>query len=469
MVSLVSFAMVLYLATALGVGGSTELVGVDALALDLDRFSMDRLEGHAEEGGCWMAMATAWVAKLMLVAFRTVVVSASIVRSSGVKAGVLCVMMVVNMCPPFAEAVCVHCHGNVDGCTGSASCPLMTGIKNNTAALVAAGVAVLTVSKVLPTRIVRALPRSVLDAIRARYNTPSAAFDFTGKDEAEVFEAALHGHVSCDEATIWLQKQLMSATTGPTIQKIAKTMDTVKQIAGSRGEVSQSLEGAHLYIWALTERCAKDTDSISLQAVEPDGKDALRANPQVKVVRPGTMGEFMRRLNIWVMILAATGVANAVLSTQFLDEVVFSLLAAGTDWKVVHELFLIYLKAISDHDNYNLGNVFASGGQDVKMREATANAAANFRGVRGEPAFAFAKAKGWNCACNMSATRTCLSYNLKQDHPTTAIDPETGKCKFKHACDRYIKGADGKRGLCGSTEHTRRECNHPDKEPLKGE
>jgi hypothetical protein len=168
------------------------------------------------------------------------------------------------------------------------------------------------------------------------------------------------------------------------------------------------------------------------------------------------------------MILCATGVANTLLVTPFLDEVVYSALSGGKDWKIVHELFLIYLKEVEDNDKYNLGNVYATGGQDVKMKEAEVNAAAYFRGQRGEPAKIDTEVKKpWNCAFDANAKRPCISFNLKQDHPPSALDAN-GRCKFKHVCDAFIKGEDGKRTTCGAAGHCRKDCNNPARESLVG-
>ena len=72
-------------------------------------------------------------------------------------------------------AVCVHCLGNVPGCGGSDSCPLMTGVTDNAAALAASASTLVVVAKLLPNKILRVLPRSVLDTIKSMVNKPTAA------------------------------------------------------------------------------------------------------------------------------------------------------------------------------------------------------------------------------------------------------------------------------------------------------
>ena len=174
--------------------------------------------------------------------------------------------------------------------------------------------------------------------------------------------------------------------------------------------------------------------------------------------------EFARRLNIWTMIMHATGVANVLMTTKFLEETVYSALANGKEWRIVHELLLVYLKAVDDEDDKNVGNIFATGGQDTKMKEAEANAAIHFRLQRGGPAgTGGGPPKPWDCDANPNAKQICISFNLKQDHPATAIDPATGKCKFKHVCDAFVTGEDGKRAQCGAADHCRETCDNPKK------
>ena len=64
----------------------------------------------------------------------------------------------------FAMAVCTHCFGNVEGCTGdTAQCPLVTTTALNVAALTAA--TAITVSTILPAKVIRVFPRTVLERV----------------------------------------------------------------------------------------------------------------------------------------------------------------------------------------------------------------------------------------------------------------------------------------------------------------
>ena len=61
---------------------------------------------------------------------------------------------------------------------GPDACPLVAGAVENAAALVAATGVVLSVANLLPLKIIRALPRAVLDAIKAQVQRPQGVFDF---------------------------------------------------------------------------------------------------------------------------------------------------------------------------------------------------------------------------------------------------------------------------------------------------
>ena len=104
-------------------------------------------------------------------------------------------------------------------------CPLVQGTVDNAAALVAATGVVISVANLLPVKILRMLPRSVLDAIKAQVQRPTAVFDFHQKSTKDVFQAAVSGHVSVEEALVWLQGKLLSASKSDEVNKISIAED----------------------------------------------------------------------------------------------------------------------------------------------------------------------------------------------------------------------------------------------------
>ena len=368
------------------------------------------------------------------------------------------------------NAVCPTCFGNVDGCDGSA-CPLINAVASNVTALAAATSVALSVSKVLPIKVRRVFTRNVLDVIHTLVKAPThtAPFDPAGKPIAEIFKSVVKGLVGADAALIELQTQLLAATEETDITKISKIMDTIKTLtkAGSTAQdCSEAREGILVYLWAMTDQCITESDLAILASEESEGESKNKF--KAKLTRPTSLTDFTRRLNIWLMILHATGVANVLMTTPFLEQVVYGELANGLDWKVVHELFLIYLREVDTTPKTDLGSVYNSGKQDTFIRKAHAHAKLYFRSTRGDPAGGLRQDDGkiypWNCKCTPSAAKFCTSFNVKADHPARSI--ENGKCIFKHACDRFLVDAQGKRtgDKCGSTAHCRADCDNPNRE-----
>ena len=83
---------------------------------------------------------------------------------------------------------------------------------------------------------------------------PSIIFDYTGKTHKAVFEAAVNGHTSVEEASMWLHGQLLAATDASEVTKYKASLDAVKSLHNSRYEMARNTTGVYLYTWALTHR-----------------------------------------------------------------------------------------------------------------------------------------------------------------------------------------------------------------------
>ena len=204
----------------------------------------------------------------------------------------------------FAECVrCLHCKDNVTPAHDPANCPLVVMVAANVAAIATATGAVVSVAKLLPVKIVRLFPKTVLDAIKALHNRPTGTFDYGSKTINEVFDAAMHGHTSVEEASVWLQGRLMSASTNVEVTRISKTMDLLKTVGNERAVAIQDMKGAPQYLWALTHRCVSETDVVRLADMSVDESVTKGMNYHIKLVRPSSYHEFVRRLNFWVMFM----------------------------------------------------------------------------------------------------------------------------------------------------------------------
>ena len=100
----------------------------------------------------------------------------------------------------------------------------------------------------------------------------------------------------------------------------------------------------------------KETASIGSYCIQPlnegTGAEFLKVRRDTVENEGSRFGgtEFVRRLNFWVMFLHVTGVENCLVFTPYIDDVVYAELSKGRDWRVVHELFVIYLHMIEDYE-----------------------------------------------------------------------------------------------------------------------
>ena len=86
----------------------------------------------------------------------------------------------------------------------------------------------------------------------------------------------------------------------------------------------------------------------------------------------GLSSIFAELLHVWQSILHALGLSNALITTQFLQEVVFDAMSQlFFSWQQAYCLLLIYIEAIESHPTqFNLANVFGAGSQDTRCKAA---------------------------------------------------------------------------------------------------
>ena len=245
-------------------------------------------------------------------------------------------------------------------------------------------------------------------------------------------------------------------------------MECITDLRSSVGVIARKgggVDGSLLYVWAMTHKCVGSSETAMMLQSEANGEKKSEKAHSAKLVRPTSSVEFQHRLLSWIMVCHASGVSNLLICGAFVEQVVYCNLALHKDWRVVHELFVVYLATVEASSKLNLATVYESGGQDAKMKEAEANVLVYFRGVQGELAAAGGggdvKTSKWNCAFDPKASKKCISYNVKSNHPTTSVS--NGKCRFLHACDAWCQVSGGDKTQCGSLSHTRRDCDNPDK------
>ena len=114
--------------------------------------------------------------------------------------------MILFACIPAVVAVCPTCHGSASlfGCTGNPNtCPFLTDIVTNAAAIAGSGTSGLVVSRILPLWVSRLLSKdklSVVTALAQRSRSGTAAYDLKDKSDYEIRKAVRTGRCPKDEA-----------------------------------------------------------------------------------------------------------------------------------------------------------------------------------------------------------------------------------------------------------------------------
>ena len=377
-------------------------------------------------------------------------------------------------CAPGVSATCTTCFDSIPGCAGSTACPLLTGVAGNAAGLVAATATVLSVAKLLPSRILRAFTRPQLEAISAIARRPvgNAPYDFEGKSAFDIQSAVASGLVSSDEASTQLHRlmnDLPDSASALAIQRIQTAIESLRPGSMPKSVIPPAGEdqGALLFVLAkvtATSRLSTKNFATCLP-VEPERVESTSSGVAGRVLvltRPKTLVQTVAALNQWVMVLHATGLVNVLVLTPFLDEVFFEPLRNGevSDHRVAFEMLVLYLQMIVNSEGeWTLANVYVkSGGLDVVRKRAEAAVLDIFRADGGIPEKKAPKVDGAITAFTASGG-FCLAYNLGNPHKPSALLADGSTCRFNHRCDLFVKDK-GANGRCEGS-HPRHLCDYP--------
>ena len=411
---------------------------------------------------------------------------------------------------PGVVAVCMECHGAAAsvGCTGDPkTCPFATGVASNADAIAGVvGTTIVTIVKLLPLWVARLFTRDRLAVVvaLAKRSGKNIVFDPQGKSRSELIMAVKTGALSKDEAVAYCDGQADSIDLSTVDEKdytrakdtqkswleLSKTLDAAKVLVESRNE-DESNSSSLLYNLALlssticSEGKKKAPLNLSLAGdCEGDDSGASQSSKAkvmtAKLLRPQSEAQMTRLLNMWICVCHATGVAKCLVTSAFLDEVVFQPIAAQEfTWAVGFEVLLQYLfKLEASNGTYQLGDVYSkAGGMDSIRRAALVSAQTHFdanlvkdpgfRTPGGNPGKSTAL-KESEIAGNKKAKKGCACFNLGTPHSDRHLD-SGGRCIFRHACDHRIdeKNEDGTYKHClnsaGTPGHKRRDCDHPKK------
>ena len=407
---------------------------------------------------------------------------------------VLWFLVLVLQFQAVSAVTCHTCFDQLPGCAGGAACRLLAGVTENSAVAVAtAGTALFSLSSLLPRSYLKVFTRQVMDTLLSviRRPLPGAVPDIRGWDIAHLLRAFRDQTVPRGDIVMELTTLIPAASPEERLQ-LQVALDSMK-LFGSLDDRSQvgsrdrDAGGACLFLWALAGRVAARSGeyaTISTTGGEADtGATSTSAKISEKVTRSPSQIDFSERMSIFSSTAHALGYINILVSTAFFRQVAYDpMIRDKYAWQLAHELVLVYLEDVDNTPLLNLGNVFDSGGQDVRLSRAKTAAQAHYRltsfrsggeNPRDTPNLT-GKQGGegtikWNGRFSPDGPAPCISYNKNTPHPQKHLKPD-GTCKYNHVCSHWVTGK-GKDGRCensaGTKWHKWGTCDHPDKTDVR--
>ena len=395
-------------------------------------------------------------------------------------------LLLLLSCLPVVLSVCATCAGNA--CDGSGTCPWTGTVAANVTAL-ASGAAI-SLAALLPAKILRLFPRSVLESISALSVRTLDVFDPTGKSTTEILAAVKQGRLTRDDAISHMAERgaavdLTQDTAPHELRQIEFAVKAIEATKKTLSSTSSSAEGALLYVMfkLSTAFCGKSATAVCLDCDASDGAPGASTSSNksfsAQLVRPTTEVSMFSLLNMFVAVSHSTGLANVLALTTFLEDVVYEPLRAGVIvWPVAFECMIIYLRMLEAQDgaSYSLSTIYhRAGGIDSVRAEATRAAhllypAAFFRTHGGIPSQSRGNDKpdsdpnsgnavypGAVRADTSTSKMGCVAWNRGTDHLAKHVNPG-GSCKFRHACNNWVSDK-GPRGQCLGN-HTADKCDY---------
>ena len=355
------------------------------------------------------------------------------------------------LAPSFA--VCPHCKGTIAGCPGGdgSGCPTVATVASNGEIFREGQVgAVPSLCALLPPDLASVFTRPVCEAIVGVALAPTAGtmVDFSTpayRQATAVVQAANYGYCSVSEALSEINQRIQDASDALAVTKLRGALDVLNR--ADSVDLTGHNQGVYTFIWAKLSQWIGSAPGTVRLATGADTK--VKAMTAV-VKRPGGSYAFFELLHWFVLVVTSLGLASVSVVSRFIGDVVWGTIdKLKLEWKIAHELLLIYLREIETDAARALhfGNVFRRGGQDTFLAEAKQNALLFFRPGGGDP-----QPKGISPTgrFNTSSTQACAAFN--NGKPCTRLDAQ-GTCLFNHRCNQFVSDK-GKGGICFG-EHAR--------------
>jgi len=397
---------------------------------------------------------------------------------------------------PDVAGVCGSCFGAESSCTdsGYAKCPWQVVAVANTVALAATGAAVVSMTLLLPVRLLRIFTPGAISALMGLYRRPREGkdFDLPRATPKGIVTAVNSKYCDKSEAMMELSDRLFSMDPSASDYESKKVgikvaLDVLKCMENAAFSPSQEAgsEGALSYIMARLSGITNKgtTASFDLNVVEAERETEKGAGASsstssrfsANLIRAKTFAQVCSLLNHFILVSCSAGVTSLQLVSPFLDEVFYEPVRTGDiTWPVGFEMILIYLQLVETQpSHYNLSNVVRLvGGIDAFRKKALRVAEGLypkgqvelFRAPRVEPRDNVKDDKngdkkftGSLAGFNQNSTKGCVAHNLGGHHLAKYVDKN--KCRFFHGCDQYVTDK-GPAGQCLATDHVRADCTY---------
>ena len=308
------------------------------------------------------------------------------------------VLAILLMSVPMASGVvCSTCKDTIGGCKGGTDCPLLKTPMDNAASLSSGSASSAPdLKQLLPPELLCTFTKSVMETLCAVARAPKGggSVDLSASvmsSSTDVVRAAINGFCTWEEAGLELAGRLEAATDSADVTKLSAALTLLKTTSDKAGTMAQAAVqsgmGLYTFIWAKIGSHLEAIQSGTVRILAKSAGSSSSSDLSAKVRRPKSEAEFHYMLFLFIRVVAALGV-SLYLIHDFLSKVVFNTFhSLHEDFKVVHELLLIYFRAIeTDTSNVlHLGNVFDRGNGDTYLAEARQNAATFFRSRGGNP------------------------------------------------------------------------------------
>ena len=330
--------------------------------------------------------------------------------------------------PGVQGVTCYTCCDQISGCTGGDACPLLTTVTANAAAIVATGVAAMSVDRLLPREWIRHLSSEVLRTLQAIARAPTGAEapDITSLDLQGLMAAYQQGQFDIDSVRAEISARVADPNTSAAnvtrLNALSSSLkDAVPMTTGRMIPGAQTV-GALTFLLAVASHIVKDagtsyTFSDGGTSSQYDSKSDSRRGRSISIKLVSDFREFSEILHVWQGLLHALGVSNVLTTTRFLQDVVHSSMGRlQLTWQQGYCMLLVYIEEIEKFPTtLNIGNVYASGSQDTRLAEARLRATQLFKTKpKLEPPGT--KEDGeevvWNGKDTPSAEKCCYTFNL---------------------------------------------------------